>query len=152
MSHFPSLHSRCLYVVLVMAVYWSTELLPLPVTSLLPVILFPLLGVMDTNTTAMVYMKGVQMMYLGSLMVALAVEESGLHRRIALTALNMAVTDTNMLNPTLENNFPCVRPSVRPLSPPCAFVRSSIRVFSTHLPMCVCPFVTFSTLAKKKHA
>ena len=74
-----------------MAVYWSLELLPLPVTSLLPVILFPLLGVMDTNTTAMVYMKGVQMMYMGSLMVALAVEESGLHRRIALTALSMTV-------------------------------------------------------------
>ena len=99
-----------------MAVYWTLELLPLPVTSLLPVVLFPLLGVADTNSTAMVYMKvavammnnylmfdsetnvapqccpqGVQMMYIGSLMVALAVEESGLHRRIALNALSLAV-------------------------------------------------------------
>ena len=40
-----------------MAVYWTLELLPLPVTSLLPVVLFPLLGVADTNSTAMVYMK-----------------------------------------------------------------------------------------------
>ena len=44
-------------LVLVMAVYWTLELLPLPVTSLLPVVLFPLLGVADTNSTAMVYMK-----------------------------------------------------------------------------------------------
>ena len=35
--------------------------------------------------------QGVQMMYIGSLMVALAVEESGLHRRIALNALCLAV-------------------------------------------------------------
>ena len=40
-----------------MAVYWTLELLPLPVTSLLPVVLFPILGVSDTNSTAMVYMK-----------------------------------------------------------------------------------------------
>ena len=45
------------FLVLVMAVYWTLELLPLPVTSLLPVVLFPLLGVADTNSTAMVYMK-----------------------------------------------------------------------------------------------
>ena len=44
-------------LVLVMAVYWTLELLPLPVTSLLPVVLFPILGVSDTNSTAMVYMK-----------------------------------------------------------------------------------------------
>ena len=98
-----------------MAVYWTLELLPLPVTSLLPVVLFPLLGVSDTNSTAMVYMKesalssnillsltmvvfqGVQMMYIGSLMVALAVEESGLHRRIALKALSLAVRISQFL-------------------------------------------------------
>lgn len=84
--------ARCGFVVLLMAVYWTMELLPLPVTSLLPVVLFPLLGVLDTNSTAMVYMKGVQMMYLGSLMVALAVEESGLHRRLALKAITLAGT------------------------------------------------------------
>ena len=38
-----------------------------------------------------VHTQGVQMMYIGSLMVALAVEESGLHRRIALNALSLAV-------------------------------------------------------------
>ena len=51
LSNLPSV------LVLVMAVYWTLELLPLPVTSLLPVVLFPILGVSDTNSTAMVYMK-----------------------------------------------------------------------------------------------
>jgi len=95
-SPLPILHNtpsaRCAYTVLVMAVYWTLELLPLPVTSLLPVVMFPLLGVSDTNTVAKVYMKGIQMMYLGSLMMALAVEGSGLHRRIALRALLLAGT------------------------------------------------------------
>eukprot|EP00092_Neocalanus_flemingeri_P015230 GFUD01016459.1.p1 GENE.GFUD01016459.1~~GFUD01016459.1.p1 ORF type:complete len:521 (+),score=103.80 GFUD01016459.1:27-1565(+) len=83
---------RCAYVVLIMAVYWTLELLPLPVTSLLPVVLFPLLGIASTNDTAVVYMKGTNMMYLGSLMIALAVEESGLHRRVALKAMLLAGT------------------------------------------------------------
>jgi len=89
--------ARCAYVVLVMAVYWTLELLPLPVTSLLPVVLFPLLGIASTNETAVVYMKGTQMMYLGSLMIALAVEESGLHRRVALKALLMAGTSPSRI-------------------------------------------------------
>jgi len=89
--------ARCAYVVLVMAVFWIMELLPLPVTSLLPVVLFPLLGIASTNDTAVVYMKGTQMMYLGSLMIALAVEESGLHRRVALKALLLAGTSPSRI-------------------------------------------------------
>ena len=41
------------------------ELLPLPVTALFPVALFPLLGIMSTNQTAMCYMKDTCMLYLG---------------------------------------------------------------------------------------
>ena len=50
----------CRYVLLLMAVYWSLELLPLPVTALLPIPLFPLLGVASTSQTAAAYMKGTQ--------------------------------------------------------------------------------------------
>ena len=49
-------------------------------------------------TMTMMVFQGVQMMYIGSLMVALAVEESGLHRRIALTALSLAVRKASQLN------------------------------------------------------
>ena len=87
----------------------------MPVTSLLPVVLFPLLGILSTNNTALVYMKvgqifkiiffkitinhykGTQMLYLGSLMIALAVEESGLHKRLALRALMMSGTSTSSI-------------------------------------------------------
>ena len=58
LSHYSSVLVNISFVlVLVMAVYWTLELLPLPVTSLLPVVLFPILGVSDTNSTAMIYMK-----------------------------------------------------------------------------------------------
>lgn len=40
---------KCLYVVILMAVYWMVEALPLAVTSLIPIVLFPLLGIQDTG-------------------------------------------------------------------------------------------------------
>ena len=53
----PPAAARCAYVVILMALYWTCEVLPLPITSLLPVILFPLLGVKSTNDIAPIYMK-----------------------------------------------------------------------------------------------
>jgi sodium-dependent dicarboxylate transporter 2/3/5 len=85
--------ARCAFTVLLMAVYWSLELLPLAVTALLPVVLLPGLGVLGTEPTCRLYMKGTDMFYLGSLMVALGVEEAGLHRRIALKALTYSGTE-----------------------------------------------------------
>ncbi len=40
-----------------MAIYWTTEAIPLPVTALLPVVLFPLFGIMDTGKVCIAYMK-----------------------------------------------------------------------------------------------
>ena len=40
-----------------MAIYWTTEAIPLPVTALLPVVLFPLFGIMDTGKVCTAYMK-----------------------------------------------------------------------------------------------
>ena len=40
---------RCSYCILLMAVYWLTEALPLPMTSMLPMVLLPLLGIMSTG-------------------------------------------------------------------------------------------------------
>ena len=41
---------RCAYTILLMAAYWLTEALPLPITSMIPMVLLPLLGVMSTGT------------------------------------------------------------------------------------------------------
>ncbi|XP_011495212.1 PREDICTED: protein I'm not dead yet-like [Ceratosolen solmsi marchali] len=75
---------RCLYTIAVMAMFWVTEVIPLPITGLFPVFLYPLMGIMDTAHTCNCYMNDTTMMFLGSLVIAVAIEHSGLHMRVAL--------------------------------------------------------------------
>lgn len=67
-----------------LALWWMTEALPIPVTSLLPLLLFPLLGVLDMQSAAAPYSDQLVFLFLGGFILALGVERSGLHRRIAL--------------------------------------------------------------------
>ena len=46
---------KCAYTILLMAVYWLTEALPLPITSMIPMVLLPLLGIMSTGVTSFMY-------------------------------------------------------------------------------------------------
>ncbi|MFG0316731.1 MAG: SLC13 family permease, partial [Planctomycetota bacterium JB042] len=78
---------RTAAVALWMAIWWITEAVPLAVTSLLPVVLLPVLGVMDGKRVASEYFNDVVFLFLGGFLVALSIERWGLHRRIALRVL-----------------------------------------------------------------
>jgi len=71
-----------------MAVWWMTEALPLTATALLPFLVLPLSGVMTANATASAYYSPTMFLILGGAFIALAIERTGLHRRLALGILN----------------------------------------------------------------
>lgn len=82
-----SLEAKCAYVVLLMAILWTFTPIPLPITSFLPVVLLPMLGISSTEKACAAYLKGSNMLFLGCLALALAVEKSNLHQRVALRVL-----------------------------------------------------------------
>ena len=76
-------------VAVLMAVWWITDAIPLAATALLPLVLFPLLGVDSTKETAKDYVNDIIFLFLGGFMIALAMERWGLHKRIALTIIRI---------------------------------------------------------------
>ena len=67
-----------------MAIWWISEAVPLPVTSILPLVLFPLTGIGSVADTANNYAREIIFLFLGGFIIALGIEKSGAHRRIAL--------------------------------------------------------------------
>ncbi len=72
---------------LLMAVWWVSEALPIPVTAMLPLALLPLLGVSTPGDAAAPYANPLVFLFLGGFMIALAIQRWNLHRRIALLIL-----------------------------------------------------------------
>uniref|UniRef100_A0A914BYB8 Uncharacterized protein n=1 Tax=Acrobeloides nanus TaxID=290746 RepID=A0A914BYB8_9BILA len=82
-----SKEAKCAYVVLYMAYLWMTETLPLAITALIPIMAYPLLGIDSASHISSVYLSDVNFVFVGSLILAIAVEVSHLHERIALRIL-----------------------------------------------------------------
>ncbi len=72
-----------------MALLWIGEAIPIAATALLPVVLFPLLGVMPIGAATANYAHHLVFLFLGGFWIAAAVERCGLHRRIALYVLRL---------------------------------------------------------------
>jgi len=75
-----------------MAVFWITEPIPIPATALLPLVLFPLLGLADINEAAAPFANPVIFLFLGGFVIALAMERWHLHRRVAVGLIGLMGT------------------------------------------------------------
>jgi sodium-dependent dicarboxylate transporter 2/3/5 len=76
--------TRMAAVAVLMSTWWITDAVPLAATALLPLVLYPLLGIMRTGDTAPIYVNSTIFLFIGGFMIALAMERWGLHQRIAL--------------------------------------------------------------------
>lgn len=76
-------------IVVIMAIFWIFEVVPIAITSLFPIFLFPLFGILDTKTTALFFGKEIIFLFLGGLMLAQGIQNSNLHKRIALHIVNI---------------------------------------------------------------
>ena len=77
-------------VFLLMGIWWAFEAIPLQVTALMPLILFPLLNVEEIALISREYMNKVQFLFAGGFIIALAIQKWGLHKRVALNILKFS--------------------------------------------------------------
>jgi sodium-dependent dicarboxylate transporter 2/3/5 len=84
-------------VALWMALWWSTEAVPVASTAFIPLIMFPLMGVADLKAVAQSYAHPTIFLFMGAFILALAVEKWSLHRRIALVVLSRTGTEGRKL-------------------------------------------------------
>src|SRR5690554_6823464 len=79
------------------AIWWITEAIPIAATSLLPLVLFPLSGVMGIKDTSSSYADPLVLLYMGGFMIAIAIEKWNFHRRIALSIISIIGTNLRMI-------------------------------------------------------
>lgn len=93
----PEAGWRVLGLALLMAIWWSTEPVPMGVTALLPPIVMPLLGIVDIQRAAAAYANPLIFLFLGGFMLSAAIRRWGLHRRMAHAAVRAIGTEPRRL-------------------------------------------------------
>lgn len=88
---------RVLAIAVLMAVWWITEAVPIPVTALLPILLFPLMGVMSAGEATAPYAHHLVYLFLGGFLIAVTIEKWNLHHRIALHTIRITGMTPNRI-------------------------------------------------------
>lgn len=78
-----------------MIIWWISEAAPIPITALLPLVMFPFLGVMKMSEAAAPYANPIIFLFMGGFMIALGLEKHRLHERIALNLIRITGTSGN---------------------------------------------------------
>ena len=84
-------------IAILMTVWWVTEAVPIYITGLIPLVLFPLLETFDIKTVSASYAHPLVLLFLGGFIIASAMESSGLHKRIALKILGLSGTSPSKI-------------------------------------------------------
>lgn len=91
------LANKVLAVAFLMITWWITEALPMPAVALLPLVLFPFMGIAKISEAAAPYANEVVFLFMGGFMIGLGIEKWNLHRRIALSIVQFTGTNGNRI-------------------------------------------------------
>ena len=94
---FDAKTSKTLAVAALMISWWILEALPMPVVALLPIVLFPVMGIAKIEETTAPYASSAVFLFMGGFMLGLAIEKWNLHKRIALSIINVTGTSGNKI-------------------------------------------------------
>ncbi|XP_029378217.1 solute carrier family 13 member 1 [Echeneis naucrates] len=81
--------AQCAFVLLLMATYWVTEVIPPSMTAMLPAIFFPTFGIMKSSSVAKEFFKDFHLLLVGVICLTTSIQKWGLHRRVALRLVIM---------------------------------------------------------------
>ena len=89
--------SRVVAVAALMITWWISEAMPMPAVALVPLVMFPLLGIATISETAAPYANEVIFLFMGGFLIGLAIEKWNLHKRIALSIVKITGTSGNRI-------------------------------------------------------
>jgi solute carrier family 13 (sodium-dependent dicarboxylate transporter), member 2/3/5 len=89
--------TRVVAVAALMITWWISEAMPMPAVALIPLVLFPLMGISTISETAAPYANEVIFLFMGGFLIGLAIEKWNLHKRIALSIVKVTGTSGNRI-------------------------------------------------------